>query len=81
MKEYIRILDTSADANPTATTTIAPQARAVIKVEGDDQVDEHQHQHHHGGKEEGRSGHLQSPGIGRTAKRRRRGVVKDGSSA
>ena len=82
----MQTVDTSADENPNPTTSIATQARAVLKAAGDDQVGEHQHHQEEGGqvgREEGRSGTFQSPEVGRKAKpwiakRRRRGVVKDG---
>ena len=62
------MVDTCADANPT----IATQPRAVIQVEGDDLLEEHQHHQDEGGQggsnEEEGSGSISSPEGRRKAK-------------
>ena len=78
----------SAVVNFNQNTVIATQPRVVVRVEGDEQTDEHLHQHHQEGGQGGRSKEVDSsdqnqlPAVRRKAepwkaKARRRGVKKD----
>ena len=72
----------SAVVNFNQNTVIATQPRVVVRVEGDEQTEEHLHQHHQEGGQGGSSDQNQLPAVRKKAepwkaKARRRGVKKD----